>query len=160
MWRKMPIPQPSKKSKESGVKGSVAFFKESVQLGCVSQDSHPRKSTPRQEGNLGSNRTVKFSKGTWHHKKIGKERVHREASFKSVDLTNAIRALPDLKTKRCTKKDAPAQKHGTWRNMSASSNIRIKLRFYTPIEVRAKPAPTSKSPEEQEIVVDSGACTS
>ena len=35
--------QPSKKSKNSGVKGSVALLKESLQLGCVSQDSHPSK---------------------------------------------------------------------------------------------------------------------
>ena len=29
--------------------------------------------------------------------------------------------------------------------------------FYSPIETRATPAPTSKSPEERELVVDSGA---
>ena len=34
--------QPIKKSKKSGVKGSVALLKESIQLGCVSQDSHPK----------------------------------------------------------------------------------------------------------------------
>ena len=39
--------QPSKKSKNSGVNGSVAF-KESIQLGCVSQDSYPRKSILRK----------------------------------------------------------------------------------------------------------------
>ena len=33
---------------------------------CVSQDSCPRKSTLREEGKLGSNHTVKFSKGTCH----------------------------------------------------------------------------------------------
>ena len=53
-----------KKSKKRGVKGSVALFKESKQVGCVSQDSHPRKSSLRKEGKLGSNHTVKFSKGT------------------------------------------------------------------------------------------------
>ena len=81
--------QPSKKSKKRGVKGSVATSKGSVQLCCLSQDSHPRK--------LGSNHTVQFSKGTWHTtQKLGKERVHREASFKSVNLTSAIRAPPSL----------------------------------------------------------------
>ena len=47
------------------------------------------------------------------HEKSGKERVHREALFKSVNLISAIRALPDLrkelKTKPCAKKDAPAE---------------------------------------------------
>ena len=38
-----------------------------------------RRSIQREKGKLGSNRTVKFSKGTWHHiKKIGKEKVPRE----------------------------------------------------------------------------------
>ena len=36
--------KPSKKSKKGGSKGSIAMLKESMQLGCVSQDSHPRKS--------------------------------------------------------------------------------------------------------------------
>ena len=62
--------QPSKKLKKSGVKGSVALIKDSKQLGCVSQDSHPRKSIRRKDGKLRSNDAVKFSKGTWHHKKI------------------------------------------------------------------------------------------
>ena len=47
--------QPSKKSKKSGGKGSVALLKESIQLVCVSQDSHPRESILREEGQLGSN---------------------------------------------------------------------------------------------------------
>ena len=62
--------QPNKKSKKSGVKGSVALSKESVQLGCVSHGSYPRRSILREEGNLGSNRAVNFSKETWHHIKI------------------------------------------------------------------------------------------
>ena len=60
----------SKKSKKGGAKGSVALLKESIQLGCVSQDSHPRKSILRKNGKLGSNHAVKFSKGTWHQIKI------------------------------------------------------------------------------------------
>ena len=56
------------------MKGSVSLSRESFQLGCVYQDSHPRKLILREEGKLGSNHTVKFSKGTWHHiKKSGKE---------------------------------------------------------------------------------------
>ena len=34
--------EPSKKSKKGGAKGSVALSKESIQLGCVPQDSHQR----------------------------------------------------------------------------------------------------------------------
>ena len=61
---------PSKKSKKGGAKGSVASLKESVQLGCVSQDAYPRKSILHEQGKLGSKHAVKFSKGTWHQVKI------------------------------------------------------------------------------------------
>ena len=62
--------KPNKKSKKGGAKGSVAILKESIKLGCVSQDSYPRKSILRESGKLGSKHTVKFSKGTWHQMKI------------------------------------------------------------------------------------------
>ena len=39
-------------------------------MGCVSQDSYPRKSVLAREGKLGSKHAVKFSKGTWHQMKI------------------------------------------------------------------------------------------
>ena len=45
--------KPSKKSKKGGAKGSVALIKESISLGCVSQDSYPRKSILRKEGKHG-----------------------------------------------------------------------------------------------------------
>ena len=82
----------SKKSKKGVAKGSVALLKESTQLGCVSQDSHPRKYILREKGKLGSNRAVKFSQGTWHQKKIRKERVHGEVLSKNVNLTSVVLA--------------------------------------------------------------------
>ena len=67
--------QPSKKSKKGGGTGSVASVKESVQLGCVSQDAEPPKqSILRKSGKLGSNRTVTFSNRTWHHIKFGERK--------------------------------------------------------------------------------------
>ena len=46
--------QPSKKSKKSGGKGSVALLlEESILLGCVSQDYPPRKSILREVGKIG-----------------------------------------------------------------------------------------------------------
>ena len=71
IWRHTEVDgQPTQKSKTGGAKGSVAILKESIQLVCVSQDYHPRKSILRKEEQLGSNRTVNFSKRTWHHIKI------------------------------------------------------------------------------------------
>ena len=45
--------QTSKKYKKSGGKGLVAVLKESVQLGCVSQDPYPTKSLVRKRGKTG-----------------------------------------------------------------------------------------------------------
>ena len=56
--------QPSKKSKQSGGKELVAILQESVHFGLLlSQDYHPRKSSLRKEGTLGSIHTVKFHQG-------------------------------------------------------------------------------------------------
>ena len=109
--------QPSEKSKKIGAKGSVAVLKESIQLSCVSrvsQDSHPRKSKERRKFGIKSHRQFLQGHVAPHKKKnIGKERVHREASFRSVNLMSAVRAPPSLrrghKTQPCTKIDAPAE---------------------------------------------------
>ena len=47
--------QPSKKSEKSGCKGSVALLKEFIPLGCVSRDSHPRKSMLWKRLTIGCN---------------------------------------------------------------------------------------------------------
>ena len=64
----MPFPtlqaegKPSKKSKKGGARGSVAMLKESMQMGCVSQDSYPRKSILREQRKLGSKPNYKSGK--------------------------------------------------------------------------------------------------
>ena len=60
--------KPNKKSKTGGAKGSVAIWKEFTQLGCVTQDSYPRKPILRELGRLGAKHAVNFSKGTWHQR--------------------------------------------------------------------------------------------
>ena len=50
--------KPGKKSKKDGAKGSVALLNEFTRLGCVSQDSYPRKSILRELGKLGSKHAV------------------------------------------------------------------------------------------------------
>ena len=62
--------KPNKKSKKGGAKGPVAMLKELAQMNCVSQDPHPKKSTLRKEGELGSIHKIQFSRSTWHHFKI------------------------------------------------------------------------------------------
>ena len=96
------------RSKKCGRKGSVELLKESIQLGCVSQEPRPRKSILWKEGALRSNHAVKFPKAPGTKQKLGKERVHREESFKGVNLMSAVFAHPSLrsghKRKPCTKK--------------------------------------------------------
>ena len=106
--------KPSKKSKKGGAKGSVALLMESLQLGCVSQDSHPRKSVLREE-NWDQITPSKFLQGhATPQQNSGNEEDPSQGIFqKSENLKNAIRAFPDLrkehKTKPCNKKDAPAE---------------------------------------------------
>ena len=126
--------KPSKRSKKGGAKGSVATWKESTQLDCVSQGSYPRKSIPREQGQLVSKHTVKFSKKTLGTKlKFGKERVHREELSKSVRLMSVVLARGNSRTDHMrrlyTKKDAPAKQRGIWRNIFTSSRILTKLRL-------------------------------
>ena len=101
--------QPSKKSKKSGAKGSVAQLKETIQLGCVSQDYPRKKSILREVGKLGSNHTVKFSKGTCATQKFGKRNVHRRASFKNANLRSEFRGLQNsrkVRQERCAHRGA------------------------------------------------------
>ena len=94
------------------------------------------------------------SKGTWHQIKIREKKGYIELSM-CVRLMSVAFARQnsenDHMRRPCTKKDAPAEKHGIWRNIFTSSRMRTMLRF-----TRVMPAPTSKGQEEREFVVDSG----
>ena len=71
--------QPSRKSKNSGGKGSVALLKESIHLGLRVQDTEPLKKTIlRKSGKLGS-KVHRLSSPRAHGttSKIGRKRVHR-----------------------------------------------------------------------------------
>ena len=98
-------------------------------------------------------------KGTWHAVKIGQERVHRKASSKSLNLTSAVRALPDLRTQDETLHQERCARRVAWdltKNVYKLKSTQ-KAAFCSSFEARATPAPTSTSPEERKLVVDSGA---
>ena len=107
---------PAKKSKKDVVKGSVASLEGVYTLGCVCQDSYPRKSILREPGRLGSKHAIKFFKGTWtwHHIKI-RERKGPSSKVRTARAQSA-RSLfyfrKEHKTKPCNEKDAPAEQHG------------------------------------------------
>ena len=130
-------------------------------MGCVSQDYYLRKSFLREEGQRGSNHTVKFSKGTWHHIEIRERKGPSRGIIQKCEPHERSPCAPKfgersheetLHQERCARRVA-------WdlAKIFSSSRIRTKLRFKTRIEERVMLAPTSKRPEEREFVVDSGA---
>ena len=133
--------QPSKNSKKTGAKGSVALFG----LRVSRFSSEEIFSVQRMKIWIKSHRQILHGHVA-PHKKFNKERVHREASFKSVNVTSAIRAPLSLRRghniKLCTKKDAPEEKHGNWRYVSTSSK-NIKLRF----SLQLKPGQRRRPPQ-------------
>ena len=144
--------QPSKKSKKSGVKDQLLHWRSLynwvVCLKILIRENlfYGKKEYWDQIAPSSSPR----ARGTRY--KFGKERVHREASFKSVKLSSAIRALPDLR--RGTQDETPHQ----WRcTRSVAWDSAEKRHLAQTYGHRATPAPTSESPEEREFVVDSGA---
>ena len=121
----------NKKSKKGGAKGSVVTLKESTQLGCVSQDSFPRKSFPRESGRLGSKHTVKFSKGTWHQINIRERKGPSRGIIQKYAPHEARLRAPkfDDRSHEDTLKDAPAKQRGIWRKIFTTSRIWTELRF-------------------------------
>ena len=114
-------------------------------MGCVSQDSYPRKSIPCEPGKLESKHAVKFSIGALHQIKI-RERVRREELSQSVDLISVVLARPnsgkDHMRRPCTKKDASAEQHGIWRTNIHKLQNSHNATLCTPIEARVMPAST------------------
>ena len=119
--------RPSKKWKKRCGKGSVALMKDTIQQGCVSKD-YPR-------------RGFKFGIESHHHifqrhmaprNKSGKKwsigRSHAKV-WTSRGHPCAPKFEERTQDEPWNKKDAPEEKHWTWRKMSFSPEIRIKLRF-------------------------------
>ena len=115
-----------------------------MQLGCVSQDSYPRKIILRESGKLGWKHTVKFSRGTWHQIKI-RERKGPEVLSKSVRLLSVVFARRNSRKDHmrglCTEKDAPAQQRGIWRKTFTKLKNSDKTMFDVPDEVKATNKP-------------------
>ena len=155
-WRKAP-----QKAKERWCKGSAAKLKESTQLGWASQDSYPRKSILRERGKLRSKHTVKFTNG------------HLAPNQKSGKKGSIGRSC--LKVRTSWAQHVCSQIWGTttwgdpapWK-MRPQSSMGFGETYlqaqecgqssvFSSIEATVMPAPTSKSPEERDFVVDSGA---
>ena len=103
---------PAKSQRRVVRKDQLPYWRNVLQLGCVSQDSHPRKSVLRK-GNWDriTPSNSPGTRGTNKKKKYGREGVHPEGTFRSVSLTSVIFSPPSLwrghERSPCNKKDAP-----------------------------------------------------
>ena len=94
--------KPSKKSKNGGAEESFAIRKAYIQMGCVSPDAQP-KNCSSENSKIGSESRRQNLQQAHGTKKIGKERVHPEASLRSGNLMSVILvffcilALPSLR---------------------------------------------------------------
>ena len=84
--------QPSKKLKKSGGQGSLAWLKNSKQLGCVFQDVRPPKSKSflrKSKKSMGPKRTIQFSKRTLHHVKNAEKKGTIARTYSEVRTLRA-----------------------------------------------------------------------
>ena len=124
----------------------------------MSADSHPRKSILRKAGKLGSKHAIKFSKGTRHQINMRERKGPSRRIFRNCVPHECSPCAPEfeertpdktLHQERCARRVA-------WnlaKNVYKLKN-KAKATFYSPTEAKAMLAPTSKSPEEREFVVD------
>ena len=119
------VVEPSKKSKKSGGKGSVALLKNSKQVGCAFQDTEPQKS--------------KYTTS-----KIGKGTVHRKELLGSVNLKSTEHRKKPLQQERCASREAwDLAKH------VHKLHDKDKATFFSSSEGWSLPAPSWKNPEER-----------
>ena len=96
--------QPRTKAKKSGGKGSVALLKETVQVGCLSQDCPLKNFILQEVGKLGiKSRSQVLQDHDESRKNSGEERVHRRESCKNVYLRSEIHWLQNSRKERKTK---------------------------------------------------------
>ena len=110
---------------------------------------------------MGSKHAVKFSKSTWHQIKIRERKGPLRGIIPKCEPHERSPCSPKfversheetLHQERCARKVAWDSAKNIFRFKNAD-----KTTFYSSIEAKRMPALTSKSPEEQEFVVDSGA---
>ena len=118
--------KPGKKSKKGGAKGSVAITNESVQFGCVSQDSYLRNVLPRECGKLGSKHAVKFSKGSL----VPNLNSVKKRSIAPRECSPCAPKFEDRSHEETLHEEGCARK-AAWdlANIYTSSRIRTTLRF-------------------------------
>ena len=153
----------SKRSKKNGDKSAVAMLKVTRQMGCVSQDMEPPKSSSilRKSSNiLKPIRCVKFTKAIARH---------ADSRDQNPSLGMMCPGDPHQRNPNAPKFENRSQEETEWQERCAreaawklANNIlkskeKNQTAFFSPSENWCLPAPSFIKPEEREFVVDSGA---
>ena len=139
----------------------MALLKESIQLGCVSQDYPLQKSTLREIETLELNHTIKFTKGTWHHKDIRERKGPSQGvmqKFEPQGRKPCAQRFEERTQEEILQQERCAHRE-TWDLAKKVFRLKNKDKatFHSPTEVWVMPAPSSKKTEYRKFVVDSGA---
>ena len=154
--------QPRKKPKKDGDKSAVAKMKNARQLGCVSQDMEPPKSSSilRKSSDMRKPiRCVQFTKAVLRHANIRDQKPSLGMICPGDPHQrnpNAPKFEDRSRERENGKSDVPVKQRGCWPKVFLF-NERNKATFFSPSENRCLPAPSTLEPEEREFVVDSGA---
>ena len=155
--------QPGKRSKKNGDKSALAMFKITRQLGCVSQDMEPPKSSSilRKSSNTRKPiRCVRFTKAVVHHACIRDQNPslgmicpgdHHQRNPNAPKFEDRSQEETEWQ-ERCAREAA-------WRLAKSILKLKEKSKaaFFSPSENWCLPAPSNLKLEEREFVVDSGA---
>ena len=135
---------------ESGCKyggeGLVGLLKETIQLGCVSNDSRQKKSILREMKNWDQIAQSSSRRPRCVTQKFAKRRVPPRGSLRNAILKSEFFFLGKRKMKSSGKSGAPAKQPGTWD--VDKLNRESQKTVYSPAEAWVMPAPSSKKPEE------------
>ena len=172
--------QPSKRSKKDGDKSAVAMMKKherydrterpvvydssnTRQMGCVFHDMEPPKSLSilRKSSDIRKPiRCVKFTKAVARHAKIRDQ----NPSFGYICPGESHERSPNApkfedRSQEQTEWQEQGAREAAWRLAKSVLKLKEQERatFFSPLENRCLPAPSTLEPEERELVVDSGA---
>ena len=155
--------QPSKKSQKNGDKSALAMLKITRQLGCLSQETEPPKSSSilRKSSNvLKPIRCIRFTEALLRHACIRDQ---------NPSLGMICPGDPHQRNPNAPKFEDRSQEETEWQEQGAreaawklAKNVlklkeKHKTAFFSPSENWYLPAPSNLKPEEREFVVDSGA---
>ena len=155
--------QPGTRSKKNGDKSAVTILKITRQLGCVSQNMEPPKSTTilRKSSNiLKPIRCVRFTKAVLRHANI-RDQILLLGMICPGDPQQRSPNAPKFedRSQEETEWQERWAREAAWRLATSILKLKEKNKaaFYSPSENRCLPAPSNLKPEEREFVVDSGA---